>query len=70
MDIWCCTIKMQTLLQIEQIKETRTASASVDHLRKEVQQGNDGQMVGTLARLNGKIDAALEDKTAQKLLGD
>ena len=69
MDIWACTIKMQTLLQIEQIKETRTASASVDHLRKEVQQGNDGQMAGTLARLNGKIDAAAQlNNEATKLI--
>lgn len=56
MDVWACTVKLQTLLQIEQIKETRTASASVDHLRKEVQTGNDSAMVGTLARLNEKID--------------
>lgn len=70
-DHWACTMKLHTMLQIEHTMAQRQTAASVDHLRQEVQHGNDQAMVGAISHLNHKLDAAtaaLEAPIVQKLI--
>jgi hypothetical protein len=61
------------MLMIENAMVGRQTTATVDTLRKEVAEANDVAMVGTLHRLNAKMDEtrqlSAESASPQKLLG-
>lgn len=73
MDDWKCSIAWLPILHVEHSQMQLRTTETVDALRKEVHQANDQAMVGTLGRLNEKMDAALESQVglrspAHKLL--
>lgn len=70
MDHWCCTMKMQTLLSIENTMAARQTTASVDQLRKEVRESSDQAMAGAIGHLNQQMAHAIATATPPKLLGN
>jgi len=70
MDHWACTMKMQTYLSIENTMVARQTTASLDALRKEVNDANCQFINGTLERLNSKLDRQMfADTLPQRLEG-
>lgn len=68
-DHWGPRIQQQATAQLSE--QLTTVAKSVDALRKEVQQANDQQMIGALARLNQKVDeVSMLSHDPQKLLGN
>lgn len=55
-DTWDCAISLMPIMQIETAMVGRQTTATVDNLRKEVREANDVAMVGSLHRLNQKMD--------------
>lgn len=51
-DHWACTMRMQTLVGIENTMAQRQTAASVDALRKEVREANDQGMASALMGIN------------------
>lgn len=67
-----CMDSLAELFWKDMLRRQVQTTATVDNLRKEVREGNDQSMIGTLARLNQKIDAeytkAVESSVPPKLL--
>ena len=68
-DHWGPQMQQQSTAQLS--SQLDTIAQSIDHLRKEVHQGNDQAMVGALVRLNDKLDETrvLANGDATRLLG-
>lgn len=80
LDDWGCAIAHMPLLTIATVQAQRQTIATVDAMRNEVQRGNDGAVLTTLAQLNhavgvgsavNKADAYIsgDPVSAPKLLG-
>lgn len=52
---WDCAVAWQVMLQIETTKAGRETTATVDSLRKEVQQANDVGVASTLMGINNQM---------------
>lgn len=55
---WNCAITFMPMLQIETTMAERHTTQTVDELRKEVKESHDVAMVGSLHRLNERMDRA------------
>lgn len=72
-DKFDCLDSITELFYKDMLRRQLGTQATIDEFRKDVQTANDGMMVGTLARLNQKIDAeadmrAIESSIPPKLL--
>lgn len=56
LDHWACSIAMQVMLSVENTMAQRQTTATVDHLRREVQQANDAGMASALMGLNRNVE--------------
>jgi hypothetical protein len=59
-DHYDCVDSLVDLYMKDLLRRQLQTTATVDNLRQEVREGNDQTLVGTLARLNDKIDHAAE----------
>lgn len=71
-DHYDCADSLVDLYLKDMLRRQLQTTATVDHLRKEVHQANDVQMVGAIAQLNNhlhnKAVAALPEAAAPKLI--
>jgi hypothetical protein len=57
-DAYDCLDSQQELFWKDMLRRQLQTTATVDHLRKEVHDANDQQMVGAISRLNRQMDEA------------
>ena len=69
MDYWGCAFNVAIFLSIENTAVAQRSVATMDALRREVQQASDVALVDTLGRLNDRIDDARANG-ATKLIGN
>ena len=69
-DHWACAIKMIPLLSIENTLAQRQTTATVDSLRKEVQQANDAGMATAMMGINANVRRMAENQADVHRLSD